>query len=393
MPIEIVVEPFRVLGETRPLSPELLADPRVRAFSEFLQERAQMEPVEAETFVKALLSSKLMEIAGGWADEVSGHVREIVRLRSELSGRYERVLDVFGKEPAPTELPPELTPESLKGLFNDLAEHVEAIRDFEAWESDNPPEIVDTTPLEELVGGADDLAKLEQGADPTAEDPYRPPDEPPSPELWDKPPKGDEYMPQGLHALSESERAELSYYRDVLQGRDPQGVRDVLNDAIDHFFGPGGRMELPGGWRVELIKSPEYGARIPQQATLGGVDPLFAANGYELRFTAPDGTQFQPDAVQFLGGDRYLFFEFKDPMRNSSPDAYRNNPELVDDLRDTMLERAYMSEALPGCEGWQYRTSLPAMDALFSEIISDALLTNETLRGRLLPPDHPVAPR
>jgi hypothetical protein len=381
MAIEIEVPKIEILGETRPLPPEFLGKPEVRALVELIREKAELEPLEAQRYVEALLSSTLLEIGGTWAEEMTGIVREIVEIRGELRSRYARALDLIGKPGA--ELPPELAPHEIGELFQRLAERVEELKDPEAW-LDEHPDIV-----EDIKGGADDLDKFLHGEEAVTDDHPTAPDEPPGGADFDRPPRTEEYKPRGLHKLSESERAELNYYRDALQGRDPQGVRDVLEEAINDFFGPGGRMELPAGWNVELIKSPEYGARVPQQATLGAGDPLFAANGYELRFTAPDGTQFQPDAIEFVGGDRFLLHEFKDPLDINSPEAYRNNEELLLDLRDTMLERAYLSRALPGCEGWQYQSSLEGMNQLFAEIISDALKTNPELKGRLLPPDFP----
>ena len=129
---DLVIE---IAGEARGRA-SIVEDARVLTdFADQLAAREHIDPAEAKRLVGSLVVSTLIEIGGRWAEEMSVHVEAIFRIRDDLRVRYRRAVDLFSGRsgPPPAEIPPELQPEALRGLFNDLFDHIQQLKGPEEW--------------------------------------------------------------------------------------------------------------------------------------------------------------------------------------------------------------------------------------------------------------------
>lgn len=191
-------------------------------------------------------------------------------------------------------------------------------------------------------------------------------------------------------AISREERIERDYYNDLKRRLGPDPTRPVADEAMhDLLLRNDAPYELPPGWRTDLQKSPEYGARVAQQAAFAAADPVFAGYGYEIKFTTADGYVFMPDATQFHHDLTLEFYEFKDPLKQDSVDAYRNRPDLRKQLGDTMKRRAEAARSLgeSRCRGWTYDTGLPKMNELLFEVLEESVPADLRKWIRVMGPD------
>jgi hypothetical protein len=334
-------------------------DVHVVEFTRYLERTGEMEPAQARRFVEAILAAGYAEIGESFGGTAGRIFSDVVRIRTELQAKYRALREHFAGRRGNLvgELPPELQPEAFRGLFNDLAERITELN-RETVEA-HTTGIGRTALADDIEGGA--TAVRGEVVEPGSRGRREPPE------------RG------GTH-VTESERVERRYYVEALKGKEPAEVEAILDHACRALFlFPNSPWRLPRKWKVRVDKSPEYGAKLAQQTALAEVDPLFAANGYELHFETPDGFQFQPDAVQLFPDGSIKFLEYKDPLRAGSVERYRSDLDFQADLLHTMLERAEAARSLPRCHGWTYDTSVAEMNKFFFELLDESL-----------PPDSPV---
>lgn len=350
-------------ARTLEVPPGVLDSPRAKALILDL-ERGGVEPTAARGFVNEILAAAYADIGESFAGATRALFADVARLRSQLRVKYDALRTHFeahrGKPVS--NLPPDLQPEAFSSLFAELTAKIDELTatTVESHVRKMPPSQL-----------ADDI-------DTTFEDVRRPVEDDP---LLEPESRGrrerDERRGTGV---IESERLERLYYSEALKGREPKEVRATLKQAARAFFlFPNSRWRLPPGWKVRVVKSPEYGARIAQQTAFADFDPLFAAHGYELHFTTDRGVRFQPDAVQLHPDGTIEFHEFKDPLREGSVETYRSSPDLQAELLQTLTDRAEAARSLPGCRGWRYDTSLPEMNRFIFDVL-DSLPESSPLR-------------
>jgi hypothetical protein len=354
----LTVEPVEVV-----LPRELLEHPEAARFEEFLVRRGELTESEARELTQQILDAIVTEIGDGWGAEIRPHVMRILELRTQVREMWSSVLERFSGPEHPTELPAGVSVDAFDGLFAEMEGEFEQIRDLHGY-----VDAMQETDLEGDIHAADEARQAAHAGEVDA---------PHAPDVLLDPIR-DAY--QRRPGVAEQERIERLYYMEGLRDVEPEEVRAILEDARETLFGQGGAYELPAGWEVRLVKSPEYGARIPQQAAFADADPLFAANGYELNFTTPEGIEFQPDGVHLLPDGSMRFLEFKDPLVEGSIETYRSRPDLQQDLAETMIRRAETARSLPNCTGWTYDSSLPGMNDYIFDVLESALPQDSPLR-------------
>jgi hypothetical protein len=406
----------------------------VQRFSGLLEQRGIPKP-RVRGIVAAILTERIGAIADRYVATMRAHVIEILRIRNDLRARYAELNEHFRLGRSALELPDRLKPEAFDGLFSDLGHAFERLQEPKEFMAGRMPEVVNAgvTPGELANAMHGDPA---HPAVPDEPPPGYPVEAPPRPRSIPRrtgprrrianrddlqkairevgPPgtKGKlaakEHIVERAKELghirdvpedwrieveeaqehledprvSREERAERAYYNDLNRRAGPDPSREFLDEAMhDLLLRDDAEYLLPPDWNVKIVKSPEYGARVAQQAAFAERDPLFAAHGYELEFSAGNGMVFKPDATEFRSDLSLEFFEFKDPMETGSVETYRSRPDLELELRDTMIRRAEAAQSLGAkCRGWTYDTSLPEMNEYLFDVLDQALPDSSPLR-------------
>ncbi len=419
----------------------------VNSFREFLG-REHVEPTRAEGIIHSIITDRIGELAQRYVATMRHQVIEVLHIRQELRLRYRQVVEYLTMGGVSLKLPPHLEPAAFDAMFTRLSEamdrleppekFLQGVREAEAqhplerpW-GDRPTEPAEPatvpedappgypvesepTPARGGTGGGGGprlptirdqkslqraIADLGQPAEGTrlrekthiverAKDLGLIRD---VPEEWRIEVENAQEVAVEP-AISREERIERDYYNDLKRRLGPDPTRPAMNEVMhDLLLRNDAPYELPPGWRTDLQKSPEYGARVAQQAAFGAADPVFAGHGFEIKFTAADGYVFMPDATQFHDDLTLEFYEFKDPLQQGSVEAYRNRPDLRKELGDTMIRRAETARSLgPGrCRGWTYDTGLPEMNKLLFEVLDESLPGGSDLRNwiRVMDPDR-----
>ena len=406
----------------------------VLRFSGLLEQRGIPKP-RVRGIVAAILTERIGVIADRYVATMRAHVIEILRIRNDLRIRYAELNEHFRLGRSALELPERLKPEAFDSLFSDLGRAFERLQEPKEFMASRLPEIANAG----VRPGELSAAMHGEPVHPTVPDeppagyPVEPPARPRSiprrtgprrrianrddlqkaiREVGPPGTKGKlaakehiverakelghiEDVPEDWRIeveemqehveeprVSREERTERDYYNDLNRRSGPDPSREFLDEAMhDLLLRNDAQYLLPPDWNVKLVKSPEYGARVPQQAAFANRDPLFAAHGYELEFTAGDGRAFKPDATEFHPDLSLEFFEFKDPMEVGSVETYRSRPDLELELRDTMIRRAEAAQSLGAkCRGWTYETSLPEMNEYLFNLLDEALPKSSPLR-------------
>ena len=408
----------------------------VRRFSGLLEQRIPKARVRG--IVAAILTERIGVIANRYVRTMRAHVVEILGIRNELRIRYAELNEHFRLGRGAAELPERLKPESFDALFSDLGKAFERLQEPKEFMASRMPEIVSAgvTPGELATAMHGEPAHPSVPDTPPPGYPVEPPSRqrPPRPSRTPRrrianrddlqkaikevgPPtqKGKlaakehivdrakdlghvkdvpedwrievEEMQEHLEEprVSREERIERDYYNDVNRRSGPDPSREFLDEAMhDLLLRDDAPYVLPPDWQVKIVKSPEYGARVAQQAAFATRDPLFAGHGYELEFTANNGMVFKPDATEFHPDLSLEFFEFKDPMEAGSVETYRSRPDLELELVDTMKRRAEAAQSLGAkCRGWTYETSLPEMNEYLFDVLDQALPKGSPLRQKI----------
>lgn len=373
-------------------TPEALENaPRLKAFQDHLVTRSGMTETEARGFIGTLVAAMVEKIGIEYAEGMRVHVEGVMSIRTQLRGKYNAVLEHFGKRGIVRELPPELQPEVFRDLYNQLADHIEAIK--------SPAEAVQAATNPAV---ADDLATAmrEFDAPGPPKEPPGPPEEILTPDVAktlgepplveDKGPKPDLDLDdvdvrEWLPGVAEQSRVERLRYMERLRarGEDPVARAAAGTAAIDF----GLRYAIPPDWTLSVRRIPRFGSSEEQIRALGEIDPVFAATGYELVLRSPSGQAYAPDGVG-QGTKGYVFLEYKDPL-GATPSGYYSTEAGIESLRQTMIARAEMAGQLPGCGGWSYKTGQPWLDDLIFEIrdslppeLADRILVPEAKGGQ-----------
>jgi hypothetical protein len=417
--------------------------------------REHIEPTRAEGIIQSIVTNRIGELAQRYVATMRHQVIEVLHIRQELRMRYREVMEHFTSGGASSKLPPHLEAAAFDEMFTRLSEamdrleppekFLEGVRQAEAqrplerpWgehptermEPPEPPTLPDEPPPEYPVDpeptpqrGGSGRGGGGRGRLPTIRDQASL--QRAIADLARRRPRWGERLREKTHilerakelgfvrdvpeewrieveemqelavepAVSREERIERDYYNDLNRRLGPDPTRPVVNEVMhDLLLRNDAPYELPPGWRTDLQKSPEYGARVAQQAAFGMVDPVFAGRGFEIMFTAADGYVFMPDATQFHNDLTLEFYEFKDPLKEGSVEAYRSNPDLRQKLADTMIRRAESARALgpSRCRGWTYETGLPEMNRVLFDILDESLPGGSDLRQwiRIMDPDR-----
>jgi len=413
--------------------------PSVEHFEDFLSEKVGSE--KAKGIVRSIVTDRIAELAQQYVAKMRRQVIEVLHIRNRLRAHYQEVIAHFARGGTPEALPARLQPAAFDALFSELAQAMDRLKTPESFLAGvREAEATGTLlrPWEEHPTVPDEHPTVPDEPPPgyPAEPAPRPPRSPSGgggggrlppirdeaslrraiAEVGARPKKGT--LPAKTHIVERAkelghglikvvpedwrieveaaqdlyeeprivreERAERDYYNDVKRRAGPDPGEEQLDEAMhDLLLRNNAPYELPTSWRADLQKSPEFGARVAQQAAFAARDPLFAANGFEIQFTAPDGFVFMTDAVQFHDDETLEFFEFKDPLEKDSVETYRASESLRDELADTMIGRAEAARSLgPGrCRGWTYDTSLPEMNELLFDVLDEALPDGSDLRN------------
>jgi len=394
----------------RPPKPEIevpvsaMGLPEVGAFQRYLTDAGRMSPDSAEGFTRALVAAILVDI-GRWCGRVTRlNLIAIVHLRTELKIRYVAALRLLGE--GRTELPPDLQPKAFRDIYGELFRRMNEVVGFGEQVRSNPDAAIDAVLADLDAPGSVEVPLHEARAELEGTDldePYRPPDEPPSPEFDD---------PEAAQAEAEARRHadDPDLAASQRQGVDPllpynRDLRRVLTrfgDRPPSARGPGEVPAIPRALAegaAEMIRRDFLGAagiddvRVEQQPVLGphmaaegslGVFDPVRDIGYEISFRDPvSGQRIKPDGYAVLSGDTFQFLEHK--AHEAVPGrGFFDGRSGVELLRD-MEVRARLAQRIPGCQGWRYSADLPEL----TEVLDWAV---RTLR-RELPPglDAPAA--
>lgn len=349
----------------------------------------------AQALVERLLVAALDDFGTNYSDGLARHINEIIRIRTEIATHYDAVR---GMSPNATSLPPNVTPENLSRLFDELELHLDAI------ESRTPTRHLNDSPRETLV---DDVARvsdeIQSGMTPgrarEADAPRRevepdlPLDDPDFARLELEyshlPDHQRRWVARRVLAMERRrpgirERERISRLAHEERSRvipDDAELRERLEIQAALFA----HFHMPGGWSARLRRLPGFGeANLAQLERLRGLDQLFLDNGFELRIRGP-GFDFMPDGVRFLDGERtrYQFLEHKEPLTVRDR-SYYDTPEGRRDLEATLERHAEIAAGLRsnGCVGFQWSTGQRWLD----DAIADAIgrIRERNPNGRFL---------
>jgi hypothetical protein len=355
-----------ILGEIREFPLALEDAPELTRFEDFLVRRGEMPRSEARDLIGALVAS-LVEGAGNRAGlAMRAHLRAIVDLRATLRVRYGQVIEIFRRPEPVTELPPHLQDAAFRDLFNQLSDHLEALRDPAA----QPGDALDTAEVVDDLRAAMHPEVLE------------PADELPD-VLTDEVSEPRQRPPSGY----QQQRIELDWYREALRDNPDPRVRRAAEASLRAFRR---RWPMPPRWILRLRRIPEYGYTLEQIRMLSSRDPDFAARGFEVTITVPEGAAswagprgrtFAPDGVM-QGPRGFLFLEYKASWA-SEPAGFYSTVEGRWRLEADMAARARMSMEIPGCGGWGYKTGTPWLDDALSSVLEEFNRHYPELAGRV----------
>jgi hypothetical protein len=357
-----------VLGEIRELPAAVENAPELARFEDFLVERGEMPRTEARTLVSTLVASVLEGVGTRAGRAMRVHLNAIVEIRATLRFRYGEVIEIFSGRRGPvTELPPHLEEPAFNDLFDQLADHLNALRDPVGGSVD----------LMDDPGLRADLSEVEprrQRGEPVAELPDVLTDPTPDPRQW-------------RPGTYEQQRVELDWYREALRDNPDPQLRAAAEASLRAFMN---RWQIPGGWRLRLRRIPEYGYTLEQMEALASRDPDFAGRGFEVvidvpagaaPWVGPRGASFAPDGVM-QGPRGFLFLEHKASWA-PEPAGFYASPEGRAALRADMTARARMSTEIPGCGGWGYHTGTPWLDEALSSVLESLRDEDPELAGRI----------
>ncbi len=388
---------IEILGKVRELPIAVESAPELARFEEFLVRRGQMSEADAYRLTGTLVASLIEGAANRAGREMRVHLREIVRLRTTLRSRFEEVRRTFARTgAAPSSLPPELEPEALRGLFNELTMHMDAM-------ARPVRKAVDAYRFPQLLKGLDALG--EHAPEPIPRDPLPNllTDEAPQERTWTS---GYEQQRVEIDFYNERER-----YFEALSNADPQ-VREALRSpeldpllqAVERSLDPRARASadaalrglavrfpMPRGWQLRLRRIPAFGYTLEQIRALAERDPNFAGNGFEVTITVPNGAApwasgprgvtFAPDGIM-QGSRGYLFLEYKTSWA-PEPSGFYSSPAGRAVLHADMVARARMSMEMRGCGGWGYKTGAAWLDDAIASVMAEMRLREPALADRV----------
>jgi polyhydroxyalkanoate synthesis regulator phasin len=257
---------IELLGELRELPAAAEHSPQLARFEDFLVDRGEMPRAEAQTLVGALVASIFEGACNRAGKAMRTHLEAIVQIRATLRVRYAEVIKLFsGPRGSVAELPPHLDEPAFNDLFNQLAQHLEALKGTveEATDAMDDPEM---------------LADLKE-----AEAQVKTVRKPRVPDVLTDPRTRPVQQRPGIY---EQQRVELDYYREALRDNPEPQLRRAAEASLAAFIA---RFRLPSGWRVRLRRIPEFGFTLEQITELASRDPNFADRGFEVVIDVPQG--------------------------------------------------------------------------------------------------------
>jgi hypothetical protein len=360
---------LRILGEDVDLPPSTLDHPLARRFVDDIVKHGEMSEPEARHFVETLITVSAEDIAHSWARALAPPLQRLLDTRRRMRETWQGWLEHVS---AGRDLPPHLQPDAFGRLFDEMA------AGFAELEGLTLRKYVDAMKETELVGDVHSWAESRSGDPIVAESRGR----------GGEPPGWVERRPPG-HA--EQTRVERLAYKEQLE---EFGENLELRRQVEQMALAFGRDFLPDGWKVHIRRVPRYGPDEAAIQGLTGYDPIFAANGYELVITDAAGRKYNPDGVvQTPDGRGFAFAEWKEPY-GDQPSGWYGSLEGRRKLEADLVERAKMSQQIPGCGGWMYNTGVQWMDDLILEIVLEMRASpgSKALGDRIMVP-HGRGPR
>ncbi len=309
---------------------------RLKAFRSRLVARG-VDEVRAQSLVERLVLGAWGTFGDEYVAQMDGAIGRITRAQRELRSRLDRILKLRPGEATP----PELSARELARLQFELEQGL--------------TEVTGRSPTRAAEGARaitdDEVREYTSGLEPP------------------------EYAPRNT---VEEPDDELSRQDDPLRRGadiDARGRATARAAALQQRLGD--------GWTVVLDRA----RNIEQARGLAALDPDFAANGFEIVITSPDGTHFHPDGVHFIGdpdqGGSFEFLEWKgltdDPNAfnyTSGETAFR---ELKDDIEADVARAPRFARA--GCIGFVWVTDSVKMFAAFQEAAADIHTRGVTFLG------------
>jgi hypothetical protein len=359
---------LELVGELHELPQAVEHAPQLTRFEDFLVERGEMPRSEAQGLVAALVASVLEGACNRAARALRAHLQAIAETRAVLRVRYAEVIKLFSRPGPLTELPAHLDEPAFNDLFNQLAEHLEALKSSTEKATDvmdDPQSLADLSEVERSQAEAGPEADQPNVlTDPTAEPRLRRP------------------------GIYEQQRVELDYYIEALRGSKDPRLRLAAEASLRAFMG---RWRIPSSWRLRLRRIPEYGFTLEQIRALASRDPDFAARGFEVVIdvppgalpgvSGPRGASFAPDGVMQYGGG-FLFLEYKTSWA-PEPEGFYASEAGRAKLEADMIARARMSMEIPGCGGWGYKTGTQWLDDAISSVLEELRSKEPELARRI----------
>ena len=137
--------------------------PRLSLFRERLEAQG-VRPQRARTLVERLVVAALDDFGSNYEGVLSHHIDAIVRIREEISTKYERVLELSSESPFPSDL----QANDLQRLFNELEGHLDAVSGRSPIRHLEGADSIDTPTANLIVG---DQGTVSQTQSPTVSTP------------------------------------------------------------------------------------------------------------------------------------------------------------------------------------------------------------------------------
>jgi hypothetical protein len=308
-----------------------LRDERMARFQKMLVEKGGSTPQDAANLCESMISAVFEGWGRNYVKGASRNVREIVRIRGELEGRYRSIMDTFSPgRPLAKSLPPELNPESFRVAFDRLNRLMDGIEYPEDY-------IHETEALEYSK-------KLETAIE------EEPPEPQPDENILNRIP-GEE-----PESFRKGKPEEIPRRTEKFKA----GIREKGEEII--------AKHMPGSRIKKLVPEGKWNAAaIAEYERLRVVDPVFAGNGIQLEIELPNGESFRPDAIGIENG-RIRFYDNKQVLSINPEESMHFDPEVQQGLRSQMEKYASIAKGATDCDGVTFTTNSEDVAVLMRSI-------------------------
>ena len=317
---------------------------RVRNFRELLVDRGGLNANEARTLVERLINGGFDLFGEDYAGSMNADIQAIVRLRSDLRGRFQAVLEL---PPGHAQLPANLEPGVLGPLLGELETHLENV-------SGRSPT---RAAADARRMSMDDFLRTFEGDESAAR--------PGEPALTEAPLEG-----------------EGALLDDPLSRTGDPRVVAMVNERAAHLQG---LLRRNGAnWQVEVQPAAMRGreAGVAQGRGLSGLDPTFAGNGYEVVITTPWGERLEADGLRFIDDQHFEVLEWKN-LNDNPYFSYLDRPEGFDKLKADVGKDARFFQELNalGCQGFVWMTNSAEISRAFEQAAAETHTRGVTFLG------------